>query len=133
MYGMSTHSNVRDGVRLDPQTFADHGVADARVLYRAVEGQLGVPSGTTVTVDAMPLGVIAAAFRDAFRSVTGYRGTTGGIPSDVSAALNDAVAVTDERFGGHTVDVRADLLPAFFAAFLGFHDAYHGGVHPVVA
>lgn len=130
---MSTHSNVRDGVRLDPQTFADHGVADARVLYRAVEGHLGVPVGTTVTVDAMPLGVVAAAFRDAFRTVAGYSESTGAVPADVAAALSDAVAVTDERFRGHSVDVRADLLPAFFAAFIAFHDAYHGSAHPVVA
>ncbi|WP_277554162.1 hypothetical protein [Halobaculum limi] len=130
---MTPHSNIRDGVRLDPQTFADHGVADARVLYRAVEGQLAVPAGTTVTVDTMPLGVIAAAFRDAFRSVAGHTEATGGIPHDVAVALSDAVAVTDERFRGHSVDVRGDLLPTFFAAFLGFHDAYHGGAHPVVA
>ncbi len=123
---MLPHTSPGGEARGDPRTFADHGVPDARLLYRAVERGLDTPVGTTVRVGVLPLGVVAAAYREAFRSVDDR------VPADVEAALSDAVACTAEQFGGRHARVREELLPAFYAHFVGFHAAYHGSVDPVV-
>ncbi len=123
---MVTYSNFTGGAHGDPRTFADHGVADARLLYRAVERGLDAPAGTTVRVGALPLGIVAAAYREAFRSVG------EAVPDDVEAALGDAVACTAEEFDGRSARVGEELLPAFYGHFVGFHAAYHGASQPVV-
>ncbi|MFC7136111.1 hypothetical protein ACFQRB_05235 [Halobaculum litoreum] len=75
---------------------------------------------------ALPLGIVAAAYREAFRSVG------EAVPDDVEAALGDAVACTAEEFDGRSARVGEELLPAFYGHFVGFHAAYHGASQPVV-
>ena len=123
---MLPHNSSNGEARGDRRTFADHGVPDARLLYRAVERGLDAPTDATVRVGPLALGVVAAAYREAFRSLDRH------VPDDVEAALNDAVACTAEQFDGRSVRVREELLPAFYGHFVGFHAAYHGATRPVV-
>ncbi|WP_435066331.1 hypothetical protein [Halobaculum sp. EA56] len=108
-------------------SFAAHGVDDGAALVRAAARALDVPGTTEVTVEEGVLGVVAAAYREAFRVEAGRVP-----PAEVEAALADAVAWTRREDGDRTLRVRDQLLPRFYRRFAGFHCAYHGGERPVV-
>jgi hypothetical protein len=103
-------------------SFSDHGVDDGADLVTATHYRLLDAGCREFEPGAEFFEAIETAF---VRSYLDRVDDAGGLPDHVAAAIDDARELTSEEFAERPgVDLRTDVLPAFYRRVAGFHCSY---------
>lgn len=102
-------------------SFADHGIDDGKSLVEETYSRLRVADGDRVQPTDAFFDRLESAFLWAYLRTVDER----TVPDDVLLAVEDARYVVRARFATRIdVDLRTEVVPAFYDAVASYHCAY---------